>query len=119
MKNRTKKRLAALCLTTVLLISLIPGTAVSAARSLEDIQGEQNQLLQKQAELQAQIDSLQAKTQDSVAYQAALAQEIKVVQSQIDTAGTSIRELDASILVLNNKVRESEKRSLATMDLFK
>lgn len=119
MNRKHARKWIAVCLSLALTISLIPGTGVSAARTLDDIRADQQALADKQAELRSQIESLNSETENSLEYQQKLKEEIAVVQEQINTAKKDIKTLDASIRSLDQTIKDSEKEYEATLALFK
>ena len=77
MKNKKILKLVSILMVAAVVTSAAPSFHVSAARTVDDIQSEQQSLLEKQSELKAQIAQLESQTDVSLEYQKKLQEEIK------------------------------------------
>ncbi len=116
MKQSLWKRLAAGALALCLLTA-IPGNAI--ARTLDEVEAEQNQLEEEKQELEEKLETLRNNEEEKRAYQETLQQKIDVVQSQIDSARKDIDELNLHITELTLKLEKSQQEMQDTIDRFK
>ncbi len=119
MKNKKILKLVSILMVAAIVTSATPSFHVSAARTVDDIQSEQQSLLEKQSELKAQIAQLESQTDVSLEYQKKLQEEIDLVEEQISTTTNGISELDSSIAELSAELARSEKEHEVTLELLK
>ncbi len=94
-------------------------SAEETTRSVEDIAADQAALEQEQADIQAQIDALDAETADANEKAELLESQLLSISKQIATANSDIEELDTSIKELNEKLSAAEDEYADTLALFK
>ena len=116
MRRRNWKRWASLLLALCLLFA-VPGNAI--ARTLGEIEAEQNQLEAERQELEDRLAELRNDEAQKREYQQTLQEKIDVVQSQVDTARRDIDELNDQINVLTAKLKKSQEKIQDTIDRFK
>ena len=103
MSKRHLTRLLAIVLATTMSTGVLP-ISVSATSSLDQVQNKKQQLAEK-------LDDLQGKNKESAEYQAALdeqivvmQQELDIYQSQEDTLKAEIQQKEIDLSSLNNQV---------------
>lgn len=116
MKRNLWKRLAAGALSLCLLMA-VPGNAI--ARTLDEVEAEQNKLEEEKKDLEEKLESLRNNEEEKRAYQETLQQKIDVVQAQIDSARKDIDELNIHITELTLKLERSQQEMEDTIDRFK
>ncbi len=110
--KRLRVGLLALCL-----LLAVPGNAV--ARTISEVEAEQEQLEQEAQDLESKLESLRNDEADKLEYQQTLQQKINVVQDQINTARKDIEELNTRIDELTLKLEKSQEEVQNTIDQFR
>lgn len=116
MKRKNRKRFAAGFLALCLLTAM-PGNAL--ARTISEVEAEQEQLEQEKQELEDTLASLKDDETQKKKYQETLQQKIDLVQEQIDSARRDIDELNTHITELTLKLEKSKEEVQSTIDQFK
>ncbi|MCH5352892.1 MAG: peptidoglycan DD-metalloendopeptidase family protein [Acutalibacter sp.] len=116
MKRINWKRWASLLLALCLLLA-VPGNAI--ARTLEEVEAEQDELDAQKQELESRLTELRNDEAQKREYQRTLQQKIDVVQEQVDSARRDIDELNGQINVLTTKLKKSQEKIQDTIDRFK
>ncbi len=108
MKKRHLTKLLAIVLAATMSVGVLPIT-VSATSSLDQVQNKKQQLAEK-------LDDLQGKNKESAEYQAALdeqivvmQQEIDIYQSQEDNLNSEISAKEAQISQLNSQLLDTQR----------
>lgn len=110
--SRTARMLA---LLLALLVAL-PGSAV--AKTIEEVQAEQERLAAEHAELEQQLETLRESEGQALEYQQALQQKISLTEQKIDVSRESIQVMDQEIVALEKKLALSKAEYEHTLDLF-
>lgn len=116
MRRINWKRWGSLLLALCLLLA-VPGNAV--ARTLGEIEAEQEALDEERQELESRLTELRNDEAQKREYQRTLQQKIDVVQEQVDSARRDIEELNDQINVLTAKLKKSQEKIQDTIDRFK
>ena len=116
MKRKHWKRWGSLLLALCLLLT-VPGNAV--ARTLDEIEAEQDALDVERQKLEDQLTALRNDEAQKREYQQTLQRKIDVVQEKVDSARRDIDELNGQINVLTAKLKKSQEKIQDTIDRFK
>ena len=116
MKRRNWRRWVSLLLMLCLLLAL-PGNAV--ARTLEEVEAEQERLDSEKQVLEEKLTALRNDEAQKRDYQRTLQQKIDVVQEQVDSARRDIDDLNGQINILTAKLKKSQEKIQDTIDRFK
>ncbi len=104
-------------LLAALFVALTPLPAL--ARTMDEVEAEQQQLEAERQELQAKLEQLRADEAQKQEYQETLQKQITVLENQITTARQDIETLNANISELDMKLKKSQEEAADTIDQFK
>ncbi len=110
-----KKFTRALCLALALLLTL-PGNVV--AKTIEEVQAEQERLAAEHEQLEQQLASLKENEEQALEYQQALEQKIRLTEQKIDVSRESIELMDQEITAMEEKLRRAGEEYTVTLDTF-
>ncbi len=113
--RKTTRRMRVLALMLALLLAL-PGNAL--AKTIEEVQAEQERLAAEHEQLEQQLETLRASEEQAVEYQQALSQKIALTEEKIDVSRESIQLMDAEITALEKKLELSRQEYQNTLSLF-
>lgn len=95
---------------------LFPTQAI--AKTIEEVQAQQEQLEKERQDLEQQLEALRADEEKALEYQEALAQKISLTEQKIDTSRESIQVMDQEIRALEKKLELSRQEYEDTIQLF-
>lgn len=114
--RRKTKRVCRILSAVLALCLMVPCQAI--AKTIDEVQAEQEKLRQENEELQTKIDSLRADEAKALEYQEALEEKIELTEQKIDTSRESIELMDTEIEALEKKLNASKKEYEDTIRLF-
>lgn len=113
--RRKPKAVRVLALLLALWLAF-PGSA--AAKTIEEVQAEQERLSAEHQELEAQLATLRESEDKALEYQQALQQKIDLTEQKIDVSRESIQVMDREIVALEKKLELSKAEYEQTLDIF-
>lgn len=95
---------------------LIPGNVI--AKTIEEVQAEQERLAAEHEELEKQLETLRDSEEKALEYQQALQQKIDLTEEKIDVSRESIQVMDREITGMEKKLDLSRQEYEETLDTF-
>ena len=116
MKMRKISRGARALAFMLALLAAIPFGA--AAKTIEEVQAEQERLAAEHEQLEQQLESLRADEEKALEYQQALEEKIGLTEKKIDVSRESIQVMDREITGMEKKLELSRQEYEETLTTF-